>query len=869
MSERVGMRAVVVLAIVVIAIVVNVTQPIRLGLDLRGGTQIVLEAQDTDTVTVNADVTERTLEVLRRRVDAIGVAEPTLQRSGDRRIIVELPGLDDPEQALEVIGRTAQLTFHQVLSSSLVEFTPEEPTDEEGTEDPAPEDTTSDTSTDGTDGDDTTPEDTTDDPETPASDGTTPEEAADDRDQATIDTVPVGEADPSTEEDGVDGAADDADGSTDNLVLVTDDGEELTLGPARVTGAEVSDAVAQISPFGTWQILLQFRGGGQNWATLTAEAACAPIGSPNRRVAVVLDDQVIMSPQVETTVQCGVGLTGGDTVVTGAFSESEAKDLALLIRAGALPVPVEVVEQRTVGPTLGQSAIDASVEAALIGVALTIIFLIAYYRLLGAVAAIALGVYALVSLAALQAINATLTLPGIAGFVLAVGMAVDGNILVFERVKEEDAEGRSLPSAVLHGFHRAWTAIIDSNVTTLIAAALLYFFASGGVRGFGVTLAIGVIVSMFTSLVVTRVILQSIVRIRGVRENRGIWGFEVGRQLRNNLLERSPEIIGRAKVWFTGSGIVVLFCITGIVTQGLNYGLDFTGGRLVEFVATDDVDIEQMRTELGEVGLPRSIVNRTGEGNVVVRTRELDADEVAAVDRVATEVIGSSERVREEFIGPTVGAELRRKALMAMGIALAAQLLYLMVRFSWNYASGAVVGLAHNVVILVGVFAWLGKDFDGVFIAALLTVVGYTVNDTVVIFDRVRERWGMRSDESLRRVANDAALETLPRTVNTGLSTLFVLLALWFLAGDTLADFALALLIGITVGMYTSVFISTPMAVTLNPNPAPVPVSARTSSPVRQAAGGSRSPVVSTKVAPVQAPTYPPRPRKQKRKGPR
>ncbi len=843
MSERVGFRAVVVLAVVVIAIFVNVTQPIRLGLDLRGGTQIVLEAQDTDTVTVDSDVTERTLEVLRRRVDALGVAEPSLQRSGDRRIIVELPGLDDPEQAVEVVGRTAQLTFHQVVSSTIdPALLPEEP---ETTE---PETTEPET---------TEPE--TDDPaaQDPATEGESTDDPATD-DPATDD--------PATEDEATDGEVSGA----DDRVVVTDAGEQLSLGPPAVTGAEVSDARAQLSQFGTWEILLQFRGQGDGWAALTAEAACADLGTPQRRVAIVLDDQHIMSPEVNPTVACGVGLTGGDTVVTGNFTESEAKDLALLIRAGALPVPVEIVEQRTVGPTLGQAAIDASIEAAIIGVALTAIFLIAYYRLLGGLATVALGIYALISLAALQAINATLTLPGIAGFVLAVGMAVDGNILVFERLKEEDAEGRSLKSAILHGFDRAWTAIIDSNVTTLIAAALLYFFASGGVRGFGITLAIGVVASMFTSLVVTRVLLQLVIRIRGVRETRKLWGLEVGRALRERLLEQNPEIIGRAKVWFTGSTLVVLFCLAGIFTQGLTYGLDFTGGRLIEYVADGDADLDRMRDELAEAGLARSVVNTTGEGNVVVRTRELDESEIADVDEVAVEVLGSAERVREEFIGPTIGAELRRKAIYAVAIALAAQLLYLMIRFSWNFAGAAVVSLAHNVVILVGAFAWLGKDFDGVFIAALLTVVGYTVNDTVVIFDRVRERFSLRPDEPLRRVANAAALETLPRTVNTGLSTLFVLFALFFLAGDTLADFAMALLIGIIVGMYSSVFIATPLAVALNPNPAPPPVPARAKSPVREATGSSsKSHIAAPKVAPVQAPTYPPRPRKQRRKGPR
>lgn len=781
-SERTGLRAAIVLVVIGVAGYVNVTQPIRLGLDLRGGTQIVLEARDTEQITVDAEVTDRTLEVLRRRIDALGVAEPSLQRSGEQRIIVELPGLDDPEQAIEVIGRTAQLTFHGVLGAGDVT------------------------------------------------------------------------GDPGELPDGV-------------QRVTTEDGEVLDLAPAVVTGADVSDAMALTDPIGGWRINIEFRGGGESWAELTGEAACAPPGDPRRRVAVMLDDQVIMSPQVEPSVACGVGLTGGDTVVTGQYTESEAKDLALLVRAGALPVPVDILEQRTVGPTLGRAAIDASVEASIIGIVLTAIFIVAYYRLLGAVATVALGIYALVSLAALQAIGATLTLPGIAGFVLAVGMAVDGNVLVFERVKEEDAEGRSLPSALRHGFHRAWTAIIDSNVTTLLAAGLLFMFASGGVRGFGVTLAIGVVVSMFTSLVVTRVLLELLGRVSWLRSRRGLWGLEVGRPLRARLLERNPAIIGRARLWFGASGLLVAVCLAGIVTQGLNYGLDFTGGRLVEYTSADEIDVETVRRDLGEAGFPRSIVNRTGDGNVVVRTRTLDADEVGRVDDAVTESLVDPARVREEIVGPTIGAELRQRALWVLGIALAAQLLYLMVRFRWSYATAAVLGLAHNVIILVGVFAWLGKDFDGVFVAALLAVIGYSTNDTIVIFDRIRERFGLRPDEPLRQVANDALLETLPRTVNTGLSSLFVLFALWLLAGDTLADFALALIIGILVGMYCSVFVSAPIGVLIDPGQTARPLTSRAAPSPRP--GRVEQPVVTAapRVLPAPARTHPPRPRKQKRRG--
>jgi SecD/SecF fusion protein len=377
-----------------------VTRPARLGLDLRGGTQIVLEASDSPDRRVDGDTLARTLEVLRRRVDQLGVTEPTLQRSGERRVIVELPGVYDPEEAVEVIGRTAQLAFHPVLGLA-----------EPATGEPA----------------------------------TTRPPAGD-----------------------------------DELVLADESGGRLRLGPAALTGEAVGDARAELDPqFQTrWQVAIGFLGdGGRRWAELTGQAACQPTGDATRRVAIVLDRQVISSPQVDPSVQCEQGIGGGQTVITGDFTDQEAEDLALLIRAGALPVPVEVVEQRTVGPTLGESAIRASMQAAVVGAALTMLFMIAYYRLLGGLAAVALLAYGLLSFAVLLALRSTLTLPGIAGFVLAIGMAVDANVLVFERMREEHRAGAGLRRSLDRGFAKAFSAIADSSVTTLLAAGLLFFLA--------------------------------------------------------------------------------------------------------------------------------------------------------------------------------------------------------------------------------------------------------------------------------------------------------------------------------------------------------------------------------------------------------
>ncbi|MGQ0744572.1 MAG: protein translocase subunit SecD [Acidimicrobiales bacterium] len=736
MSNASRWRATAVLVSVAGASALSLTRPARLGLDLKGGTQIVLEAKDTEGLAVTDDVASRTVEVLRRRVDALGVTEPTLQRSGDRRIIIELPGVADPAQAVEVVGRTAQLEFRPVLG------------------------------------------------------------------------VDAGVAvEPDTEA-----------GSDEGEGFATENGERLRLGPPTVTGDAVESARASVGGAlgGEWQVEVDFRGeGGRQWAQLTGEAACAAAGDLRRRVAIVLDRDVISSPGVATEVGCGEGITGGQTVITGDFTDAQAKDLALLIRAGALPVPVEIVEQRTVGPTLGDAAIRASVGAAIIGAGLTIAYMVAVYRILGVLSAVALGIYGLLSYGALLAIGTTLTLPGIAGFILAIGMAVDANVLVFERARDERAAGAGVRKAAINGFKRAWSAIADSNATTLLAAMLLFFSASGAVRGFGITLSIGVVVSMFSALVVTRLFADLALGSRRVVRSPRSLGIEAGGRLRAWLSDHAPDILGRRRIWFAVSAVALALAVAGIATRGLTYGIDFSGGRLLEYDTARPADLDDLRTVLAERGVPRAVVQRSGDGNVTIRTSQLSSDQESTVAAAVSAVAGSADELRDEFVGPTIGDELRRKAFIALALALAVQLAYLAIRFRWTYGAAAVTAMFHDVIILLGAFAWLGKELDGVFLAALLTVIGYSINDSVVVFDRIREQRRLRPREPLATVANDACLHTIPRTVSTGLGALFILIALYVLGGETLTEFALALLIGIVVGTYSSVFTAAPLAVAI------------------------------------------------------
>ncbi|MEU9297377.1 protein translocase subunit SecD [Streptomyces sp. NPDC048266] len=752
MSSRSALwRALLALAVVALSLWITLTTPPRLGLDLRGGTRIVLQTEDGPATRADAAATDRALEVLRKRVDGLGVAEPSLARSGERRIVVELPGLRDPRQAADAIGRTAQLTFHAVT---------------------------------GTTG---------------------------------------GPAGPAT--------------ANGTRVLADPDapGRFLTLAAPALTGDGVksADAVLDTSRGLGWTVDLSFRGrAADTWARLTGDAACAAPSDPARRVAIVLDDRVVSAPAMQAGVPCGGGIGGGSAQITGGFSAQEARELAALVEGGALPVPVTTVEQSTVGPTLGAEAIRASAWAAVIGLACTGVFVMVVYRLLGVLATAALLLYGLISYAAVVALGATLTLPGLAGFVLAVGIAVDANVLVFERAREEYAAlGRTTrpdprrPLATAFG--KVWSAVADSHVTTLLAAGLLFVFATGPVKGFGVTLAIGVVTSLLTAMVITRLFADLALRLPAVRRRPAVTGMAGLGRLRTRLTRRVPRLMVRRRRWLLSCAGLLMVALAGIGVRGLEFGVEFTGGRVVRYTAERPVDADAARAAIAKAGFPDAVVQTTGDSDVSVRVRESGEGEQREIREALARVAGPVEVERDDLIGPSLGGELRAHALLALGLAVAAQLLYLTVRFRWTYATAAVAAMTQDVLLVVGLFAWLGKPVDSVFLAALLTVVGYSVNDSVVVLDRLRELRRRGGGVPLPDLADRAVAQTLPRTVNTGMGALFVLVALAVLGGDSLTDFSVALLAGVVLGMASTVFTAMPLAVALE-----------TRSPARSAASG-------------------------------
>lgn len=719
-------RAAASLVVIVLALLAALALSPRLGLDLEGGTQIVLEARDSARVKADRESTNRAVEVLRGRVDALGVAEPTLARVGERRILVELPGVQDPREAVEVIGRTAQLSFHVVRGASQPGIPP-----------------------------------------------------------------PSGTA------------------------AVNDEDEKpILVGPAVLDGNGVKDADAGLPPsgLGSWVVSVAFNdSGAPEWHELVSRACESTEGG--RRIAIMLDQEVISSPAVQPELCAGAGTT---TQITGGFTEESAEDLAILIKGGALPVPVEVIEQRTVGATLGEAAIDASVKAGIIGIALTGLFIVLVYRLMGLMAAVALATYGLISYALLVWLGATLTLPGLAGFVLAIGLAIDANVLAFERAREEYVRHPEAgPASALDiGYRKSWSAILDSNITTLLAAGLLFFFASGPVKGFGVTLSIGVIASMISALVIARVLTDWAARWRFTSPRTSGLG---GRgRLRVWLVRSGPALMRRPGMWIGVAVLIAVFAVGGIALRGLNLGVEFTGGRLLEFSTSKELGVEKARTAAAEAGFADAVVQTSsgssGTDDITVRTGQIDNDQARAIEDSLARAAGTVTKERDELIGPTLGKELRDEALIAFAVAIGAQMLYLALRFRWTYASAAVVSMAHVVLTVVGVFAWLGKPVNGVFLAAVLSIIGLAVNDTIVVFDRIRERT-REPHGGFRATVNAAILETLPRTFNTGLGAMLILATLAVIGGDSLTDFAVALLLGLLIGIYSTIFTAAPLAI--------------------------------------------------------
>ncbi len=790
--------------------------PIKMGLDLSGGVHLALEIDQSKGVVANcADAIRRAERVVRTRIDEFGTTEPVIQVAGDCRLIVELPGETDPARAKSIVERTAFLEFR--ITDTRDQFRLALPAIDAALRRAGASSAGAEATTAGRD--------------------VVSGLLAPDSTRARSDTAP------SIAESGVLSAlltpgrvpgeflvADERVDDVERLISrpevqqLIPRGLELRWGTvlerpgapsfrplyalqsrAIITGEELQKAVAGRDPM-TNAAEVQFeltRGGGRKFGDATGRN----IGN---HLAILLDGRVQGEPPV---IRDRIGSNG--RIEMGGKSLEEANDLALVLRAGALPAPLHVVEERTIGPSLGTDSIREGVRASLLAVGFVLLVMGVYYGLSGLLAVGALALYVLYCLGGLAAFGFTLTLPGLAGFALSIGMAVDANVLIFERMREELDAGKPVRRAVDSGFAHAMSAIVDSNATTALTALILYMVGTESVQGFAITLLIGLVASMVTAVFVTRTFFLVWVKRRPGMTTLKHFVFRLFANARYDFI--------KVRRW--AYGVTAALIVPGLVMLaaiGITYSIEFTGGAMMHVRTADPVETTRLRSALERGGVDNPEIQSFGsEREYVIRAR-LDAanateSQAAAVKAAASTALdadlgaGKYEIVRSEGVGPKVGAELQEKALIAILFSFVATLIYLAFRFEWRFGLAAVVATAHDVLATVAFIRYLDLEVSLVVVAAILTVLGYSLNDTIVIFDRVRENLRLHKGRRLADLLNLSINETLPRTVLTGGTTLATALVLSFFAGEVIKPFALVMAFGIVVGTFSSIFVASPV----------------------------------------------------------
>lgn len=584
-----------------------------------------------------------------------------------------------------------------------------------------------------------------------------------------------------------------------------------------LTGASLEDVRVRMGGAGAISnnpyLILQFDSrGAENWTRITGD-------NVGERVAILLDGTIYSVATIRERI------SGSGTRLSGGFTVEEARDLRLVLKAGSLPAELELAEEQTIGPSLGRKSINQGVVAGIIGLVLISIFIIVYYGLGGVLAVMALAFDLIIVLGVLcfpgplaglgvHGLNATLTLPGIAGIILTIGMAVDASVLIYERIREERRAGKGIRTAVDAGYSRAFVTILDANLTTLITALVLYRFGTGPIRGFAVTLSIGILASMFCSLVFTRAMIALILKSRKIKDlNLGKLAFLSSPDFKITSV--------RKKTYLLSLLVIIVGIVAFAANKGLDLSIDFTGGLETNVLSQEMVAPEILREDLERRGLEsvqvQSLVDYAGEGSAfVVRTAEDDKDVVyEALDEVGCRPMEEGEEGLSfiKQIGPRVGSELRAKAINAIVIAMIFIILYIWYRFQFKWGVAAVAALAHDILITVGIIALIRMEVSLTIIAALLTIVGYSINDTIVVFDRIREDRKLRKGRTFEETVNISINETLSRTVITSLTTFMAVLMLFIFGGEILADFSLTLLMGIVIGTYSSIFVASPILV--------------------------------------------------------
>ena len=814
-----------------------------LGIDLRGGTQLVYEAQPTPEVPEpKGEDVDRAIEIIRDRVDSLGVSEPEITRLGPLGIQVSLPDVQDAQRAAEQVGDTAQLYFYD-LAPNVIPLPGSGLTSAELNADSIESQTT---------------------PRLYDAVKLAAKQPESCDGKCTVTGARYYLFNKETKEPiaGPEGKKEDLFLDPDAQDLPKDQQEILTVEPGTIvvkdllqsgdagsgvpgadryfvlrdrpalSGSDLKNPEQNFDPQTNQpNVTFDFTDeGGEAFQQITkriADRGNLNFPPTQEAFAIVLDDELISRPSVDPNEFAGVGIDPANGAqISGGFDITEAQELAEFLRIGALPVELQLISSNTVSATLGQQALDQALKAGIVGLILVILFLIAFYRFLGLIAALGLLVYAAFFFALMKVIPITLTLPGIAGLILTIGVAADSNIVIFERIKEEARKGHSMLSAISVGYRKGIGSIIDANVITLLTAFVLFGLATGGVKGFAFTLGIGVIVSLLTAVVFTRAVLATLGRTRmlsnpklmGAGSERVRWHF---------------DFAGMSRWFFSMSGAILAIGAIAFATQGLNFGIDFESGTRIKAALAEPASVEEVRDSLVSAGVGEAESAKIQEveepefgENVVQILGKIDPEQVGTVQEQLEQDFGLQTQPPAEdstataaggfdstSVGPTFGAQVAKSAAYAIIFSLLLISAYVAFRFEAKYAIPVLIAVFHDILITGGVYALSGREVSSATVAAFLTILGYSLYDTVIVFDRIRENVPRLPRATFSQIANRSLSEVLTRSLITGLSTVFLITVILIFGGETLQDFAFAMMVGVLSGTYSSIFIATPVLI--------------------------------------------------------
>jgi SecD/SecF fusion protein len=850
-----------VLGLVVVSALVIASKPTKLGLDLKGGVELVYQGQPTGQVkTVSGEDIERSIEIIRERIDQLGVSEPEVSRLGTDNISVSLPDITNAQRAIDQVGTTAQLYFYdwepsligpeRVIGGRPGQQPPKGPLKESeerwnaagrdvkskenlqliyagaypdaygaaqlAAEQPPVEDCKNCSVA--------KPRYYLFERERPHDLIAGPELSRKD-----LYISPTGEKRPRNgivvevpagtilvSEYPVDEAGKVDKTARPGWYALKDD-------PA-LSGTDITEPKQGFGEFNQPNVTFGFTDAGRDafhevtrkiaqrgQAQAIGPSAGEQAAELSGHFAVVLDNEVKTRPIINFAENPdGIdGRTGAQ--ISGGFSgPDEAQELATILQIGALPINLKLISQTQVSATLGTQALHAGIKAGIIGLALVVIFLLLYYRFLGLIASIALGAYGVIFFALVKLIPITLTLPGIAGLVLTIGVAADSNIVIFERIKEEVRAGRSMSSAISAGYKRGISTIVDANVVTLLTAFILFVLATSGVKGFAFVLGVGTIVSLLTAVVFTQALLGSLSRTRLLRSPAALGASGEGRRWHFDFM-------GASRWFFSISGMILLVGALSLATKQLNFGIDFESGTRVKVALVKPTDEEGVRGTLDSIGLSGEEIQRVsdpvlGENVFQIQTRELGPDRVKDAQRALNAEYGIAEDGFDSTsVGPTFGQQVANSALKALIFSLLVICGYVALRFDPKFAVPVLIAIFHDILITAGVYSLTGKEVSSGTVAAFLTILGYSIYDTIIVFDRIRENVPRMPRAAFSQIVNRSMSEVLTRSLATSFSTLLAVTSLLVFGGATLQDFAFAMLVGIASGTYSSIFIASPV----------------------------------------------------------